>query len=188
MKRPANQALEQCFESEVAAMSKRHPRIVLTARLRGVERSIDLRMPAAFRDRMKEAAPGCSTTAVVALAQRGLLALLTQKQRLMSQWIPERTTGGRFLHLVLPAIDGQPLVYCGPFDGQVKHSPVSIPGPMLDALSLYTKHRTALVALADWQLDLLTERRERLIFSPGPTVTDSERITSSRRKIRPTRD
>lgn len=184
MKRPANQALEQCFESEVAAMSKRHPRIVLTARLRGVERSIDLRMPAAFRDRMKEAAPGCSTTAVVALAQRGLLALLTQKQRLMSQWIPERTAG-RFLHLVLPAIDGQPLVYCGPFDAHVKHSPVSIPGPMLDALNVHTKHRTALVALADWQLDLLKERHERLIFSPGSTVTDPERITSSRRKARP---
>lgn len=167
-------------------MSKRHPRIALTARLRGVERSIDLRMPAAFRDRMKEAAPGCSTTAVVALAQRGLLALLTENLRLMSQWIPERTKGGRFLHLVLPAIDGQPLVYCGPFDAQVKHSPVSIPGPMLDALSLYTKHRTALVALADWQLDLITERRERLIFSPGPTVTDPERATSSPRKNRPT--
>lgn len=167
-------------------MSKRHPRVASTARLRGVERSVDLRMPAAFRDRMKEAAPGCSTTAVVALAQRGLLALLAQNQRLMSQWIPERTTGGRFLHLVLPAIDGQPLVFCGPFDAQVKHSPVSIPGPMLDALNLYTRHRTALVALADWQLDLLTERRERVIFSPGPTITDPERTTSPRRKARPT--
>lgn len=186
MKRSANQALEQCFESEVAAMSKRHPRVMLTARLRGVERSVDLRMPMAFRARMKEAAPGCSTTAVVALAQRGLLALLAQNQRLMSQWIPERTESGRFLHLMLPAIDRQPLVYCGPFDAQVKHSPVSVPGPMLDALNLYTRHRTALVALADWQLDLLTERRERLIFSPGPTVTDPERTASPRRKIRPT--
>jgi hypothetical protein len=168
-------------------MSKRHPRVALTARLRGVQRSVDLRMPAAFRDRMKEAAPKCSTTAVVALAQRGLLALLGQNQRLMSQWIPERTAG-RFLHMVLPAIEGQPLVYCGPFDAYVKHSPVSIPGPLLDALNLYTRHRTALVALADWQLDLLTEHHERLIFSPGPTVTDPERATSPRRKIRPTQD
>ena len=104
----------------------------------------------------------------------------------MFQWLPERTAGGRRLHLVLPVIDGQPLVYCGTLDAQVKHSPVSIPGPMLDALNLYTRHRTALVALADWQLDLFTERRERLIFSPGPTVTDPERITSPRRKIRPT--
>jgi len=168
-------------------MSKRHPRVALTARLRGVQRSVDLRMPAAFRDRMKEAAPKCSTTAVVALAQRGLLALLAQNQRLMSQWIPERTAG-RFLHLVLPVIAGQPLVYCGPFDAHVKHSPVSIPGPMLDALNVYTRHRTALVALADWQLDLLTERRERLIFSPGPAVTDPEHVTSPRRKARPTQD
>lgn len=188
MKRAANQALEQCFESEVAVMSKRHSRVMLTARLRGVERSVDLRMPAAFRERMKEAAPRCSTTAVVALALRGLLALLAQNQRLMSQWIPERTASGRFLHLVLPAIDGQPLVYCGPFDAQVKHSPVSIPGPMLDALNRYTRHRTALVALADWQLDLLTECRERLIFTPGVTLTDPERISSSRRKARPTKD
>jgi len=58
---------------------------------------------------------------------------------------------------------------------------------MLDALNLYTRHRTALVAPADWQLDLLTERRERLIFSPGPMVTDPECITSPRRKGRPTK-
>ena len=169
-------------------MSKRHPRVALTARLRGVQRSIDLRMPSAFRDRMKVAAPGCSTTAVVALAQRGLLVLIAQNQRLMSQWIPERTASGRFSHLVLPAIDGQPLVYCGPFDAQVKHSPVSVPGPMLDALNLYTRHRTALVALADWQLDLLPERRERVIFSHGPTITDPERTPSPRRQVRPTQD
>jgi hypothetical protein len=188
MKRSPNQALEQCFESGVAVMSKHHPRVELTARLRGVQRSIDLRMPAAFRDRMKEAAPKCSTTAVVALAQRGLLELIAQNQRLMSQWIPERKAGGRFLHVMLPAIVGQPLVYCGPFEADVKHSPVSIPGPMVDALNVHTKHRTALVALADWQLDLLTERRERLIFSPGPTVTDPVRITGPLRKIRPTQD
>jgi len=169
-------------------MTKRHPCVALSARLRGVQRSIDLRMPSAFRDRMKEAAPGCSTTAVVALAQRGLLGLIARNQRLMSQWLPERTASGRFLHLVLPAIDGQPLVYCGPFDAQVKHSPVSIPGPMLDALNLHTRHHTALVALADWQLDLLTERRERVIFSPGPTITDPERTTSPRRQVRPTQD
>lgn len=181
MKQALSQALEKCFQCEVAAMSHRHPRIALTARLRGVKRIADLRMPAAFRDRIKEAAPSCSTTAVVALAQRGLLELIAENQRLMSQWIPERKAGGRFLHLTLPAIVGQPLVYCGPFDAEVKHSPVSIPGPMLDALNLYTKHRTALVALADWQLDLIMERRKRLIFSPGPTVTDPERISSPRR-------
>ena len=187
MKKPdPHSDLRECFHFD-AVRSTRAPRVLMATRLRGAARRVELRMPEAFHARMLKDAPGCRTTAVVALAQRGLLHLIDHHQRLNSQWIAERG-GGRFVHVVLPAIDGQPDVTCSSFDADVPHSAVSIPGPLIDALKVHARHPgTALVALADWQLGLLLQRHERLIVTPGAGVSMPEKRPTKRASVRPSK-
>lgn len=165
-------ALEHCFQMEASAARGSQPRVVFNGRIRGASQRISVRLPDALRIKLLKYAPTCHTIAVVALAQRGLLKLIDEKERLVSHWLPDGS-GGEFFHAVMPWKRGQTHVECGALPSRSKsagrtHAPmISVPDALLEALATESRYLSnALTALADWEIDRLIEQRQRITVTP----------------------
>lgn len=162
------------FVIDVASVRAGEPTVRFSRRIEGASRRISVRMPPPLRARLMRHAHDCHTTAIMPLAQRGLLQLMEGKHRLVSHWIPD-ARGGRFHHIVERQVRGQARIECGSLPSHTKGKgilptvPVSIPDALDDAVRSESRHvGKALVALADWQLTELIHRRKQITVTPLP--------------------
>lgn len=163
---------QHCFHIEREIARGAQPRVVFTGWIEGASQRAEVRLPPPLRERLQQYAPNCRTTAVVALAHQGLLQLINDEQRLVSNWIPD-AKGGHFHHMPVPEERGMPRVDCGALprqskaEGRTPNVAVSIPDALLRALRTEARHvSTGLAALADWQLTMLINGKQRIVVTP----------------------
>jgi len=131
---------------------------------------VTVRLLPSLKRALKKHAPGCFTTATIALADLGLHELLKTSQTLHSQAVTDRQ-GGHLVHILTPTLEGMKAVQCGRLPGAVPHVVISMPGPLSDALKRYaTVPWVSLMALADWQLNRLIHEKKQLISTPTDAI------------------
>jgi hypothetical protein len=152
--------------------AKRGMPVVAIPYLRGVHHRATVRVLPSLKAALKKHAPGCSTTALIALSDKGLHELLKSKQTLHSHVVADGK-GGHMIHMLTPTLKGMLAVHCGKLPGVVPHDVVSMPGPLSDAMKRHsTAPWVAVMALADWQLGILVRDKMRLTSTPTAAIAD----------------